>query len=143
LGTHSVAYKDLPLAARKLDAVLYNNFKLSIMGSKQTLSQSVTFPSYVQTVIVLVKRMYISRMARIGHAFTGLQNLYFHGDVHQFQSDFLSVKRELDTTGAAITHLIMTLCQLMKAFDGKSKTVQFKIADGFNKMDVDRPESGP
>ena len=28
----------------------------------------------------------------------------------------------------------------MKAFDGKSKTVQFKIADGFNKMDVDDPD---
>ena len=100
LGTHSVAYKDLPLAARKLDAVLYNIFKLSIRGSKETLLQSVTFPSYVQPVIVLVKHMDISRMARIGHAFTGLHNLVFHGDVHRFQSDFLGVKRELDTTGA-------------------------------------------
>ena len=43
-------------------------------------------------------------MSRIGHAFTGLQNLYFHGDFHQFQSEFLGVKRELDTTGATITH---------------------------------------
>ena len=28
----------------------------------------------------------------------------------------------------------------MKVFDGKSKTVQFKIADDFNKMDVDDPD---
>ena len=48
--------------------------------------------------------------------------------------------RELDTTRASVTHLIMTLCQLMKAFDGKSKAVQFKIADDFNKMDVDHPD---
>ena len=27
LGTHSVAYRDLPLAARKLDAILYNIFE--------------------------------------------------------------------------------------------------------------------
>ena len=27
----------------------------------------------------------------------------------------------------------------MKAFDGKSRTVQFEIADDFNKMDVDDP----
>ena len=31
------------------------------------------------------------------------------------------------------------VCQLMKAFDGKSKTVQFKIADDSNKMDLDDP----
>ena len=140
LGTHSVAYRNLPLAARKLDAMLYNIFKLSIRGSKQALLQSVIFPSCVQAVIVLVKHMDISRMSRIGHAFTGLQSLYFHGDVLRFQSDFLAVKRELDTTGASVTHLIMTLCQLMKAFDGKSKTVQFKIADDINKMDVDGPD---
>ena len=87
---------------------------------------------------VLVKHMDISRMRRIGHAFTGLQNLYFHGDVIRFQSSFLAVEREFDTTGASVTHLIM--CQLMKAFDGKSKTGQLKIADDFNKMDVDRPD---
>ena len=34
LGVHTIAYKDLPLAAQKLDALLYNIFKLSIKGSK-------------------------------------------------------------------------------------------------------------
>jgi hypothetical protein len=48
------------------------------------------------------------------------------------------VKRELDNTRATITHLIMV--QLMKSFEGKSKTVQFKIAEDFNKMDVNSPE---
>ena len=119
LGKHSVAYKDLPLAALKLDAILYNIFKLSIRGSKQTLLQSATFPSYVQAVIVLAKHMNISRIFRIGHAFTGLHNLVFHGDVHRFQSDFLGVKHELDTTGATITHLIM--CQLMKSSRGSPR----------------------
>ena len=47
LGTHSVAYNDLPVAARILDAMLYNIFKMSIKGSKQALLQCVTFPSYV------------------------------------------------------------------------------------------------
>ena len=77
-------------------------------------------------------------MSRIGHAFTGLHNLVFHGDVHRFQSDFLSVKREIVTTRATITHSIM--CQLIKSFEGKSKTVQFKIAEDFNKMDVGNPD---
>ena len=34
LGTHSVAYNDLPVAARALDGMLYNIFKMSIKGSK-------------------------------------------------------------------------------------------------------------
>ena len=71
------------------------------------------------------------------HAFGKLQSLFFHGDVLRFQPNFLAVKRELDTTRASVTHLVM--CQLMKAFDGKSKTVQFKIADDSNKMDLDDP----
>ena len=77
-------------------------------------------------------------MARIGHAFSSLSNLTFHGDVRRFQTDFLSVKRELDNTHATITHLIMV--QLMKSFEGKSKAVQFKNAEDFNKMDVNSPE---
>ena len=55
LGVHKTPYKELPIAALKLDALLYNIFKLSIKGSKQALLQNVTFPSYVQAVIVLVK----------------------------------------------------------------------------------------
>ena len=98
LGTDSAVYNDLPVAARTLDAMLYNIFKMSIKGSKQSLLQCVTFPSYVQAVIVLVKHMDISRMRRIGHAFGKLQNLFFHGDVLRFQSDFLAVKRDLNTT---------------------------------------------
>ena len=76
-------------------------------------------------------------MRCIGHAFSRLQNLFFHGDVLRFQSDFLAVKHELNTTQASVTHLI--ICQLMKC--GKSKTVrmQFKVADDLNKM-VDDPD---
>ena len=138
LGVHKIAYKDLPPAALKLDALLYNIFKLSIKGSKQALLQNVSFPSYVQAVIVLVKHMDMSRMSRMGQAFSALDNLTFNGDVHRFQTDFISVKRELDSTQATITHLIMS--QLMKTFEGKSKAVQFKIAEDFNKMDVNSPE---
>ena len=43
----------------------------------------------------------------------------------------------VDTTQAPVTHLI--LCQLRKACDGKSKAVQYKIADAFNRMYVDDP----
>ena len=78
-------------------------------------------------------------MSRIGLVLGKLQNPFFHGHVLRFQSDFLAVKRELDTTQASVTHLVM--CQLMKAFDGKSQTVQFKIVDDFNKMILDDPNN--
>ena len=31
------------------------------------------------------------------------------------------------------------MCQLMKAFEGKSKTVQFKIAEDISRLDLDDP----
>ena len=80
-------------------------------------------------------------MCRIMAAFTKLELLSYNGDTLQFQSNFLQLacKRELDACRATVTHLIMTLCRLMKAFEGRSKTVQFKIAEDFNRLDLDDP----
>lgn len=137
LGQHHTAYANLPKEAKRLDATLYNIFKLCIKGSKQALVQCVSFPSYVQAAIVLVKHMDISRMRRIMAAFHKLDSLSYTGDTLQFQSNFLACKRELDNCRATVTHLIM--CRLMKAFEGRSKTVQFKIAEDFNRLDLDDP----
>ena len=49
------------------------------------------------------------------------------------------IKRECDTCRVTVTHLIT--CQLMKAFAGKSKTVQFKIAEDFNRLNLDDPNT--
>jgi len=137
LGLHHTKYANLSDEAKKLDAVLYNVLKMSIKGSKQGLLSCVTFPSYVQAVCVLVKHMGISRMSRIMVAFNKLDQLQFTGDTLQFQSLFLAVKRELDNTQANLSHFVM--CKLMKAFEGRSKTIQFKIAEDFNKLDLDGP----
>ncbi len=135
LGQHHTSYSDLSEGARKLDAVLYNVLKMSIKGSKQSLVQCVTFPSYVQAVCVLVKHMGISRMRRIMAAYSKLDSLQYAGDTLLFQSQFLAAKRELDSCKANLNHYMM--CRLMKAFEGRSKTIQFKIADDFNKLDLD------
>ena len=76
-------------------------------------------------------------MRRISHAFGKSEDLSYQGGTLRFQSNFLAVKPELDTCRATVTHLIM--CRLMKAFDGKSKTVQFKIAEDFNRLNLDDP----
>ena len=126
LGTHSVPYSEMSGEARALDAMLYNMFKMSVRGTKQQLLTCVSFPSYVQAVIVLTKHLSISRMQRMMAAFAKMDALTFNGDVLAFQTQFLSAKRELDNTKASIAEY--TICKLMRAFDGKSKTIQFKIA---------------
>ena len=72
-------------------------------------------------------------MRRITAAFQRIDGLAYTGDTLKFQSDFLSAKRELDNCNANMNEYLM--CKLMKAFEGKSKTIQFKIADNFNKLE--------
>lgn len=70
-------------------------------------------------------------------AFATMDSLSFNGDVLAFQAQFLSAKRELDNTRATMAEY--TICKLMRAFDGKSKTIQFKIAEDFNQLDMNDP----
>jgi hypothetical protein len=138
LGQHHLAFSDLPQESRELDAMLYNVLLMNVKGSKNGLLLSVTFPSYIQGMIILHKHMDLSRLDRIMNAFAELQKLSFQGDVAQFQTQFMSLERELDNCKANITHLKM--CVLMRAFDGKSKTIQYKIAEDFNTLDMDSPD---
>ena len=87
VGTHHTLHLDLSQEAKTLDSLLYNIFKMSIKGTKQALVQCITFPSYVQVVIVLVKLQLkhmdmwdISRMRCILYGFDKLENLYYQGD---------------------------------------------------------------
>ena len=138
LGQHHLAFSDLQQESRELDAMLYNVLLMNVKGSKNGLLLSVTFPSYIQGMIILHKHMDLSRLDRIMNAFAELQKLTFQGDVAQFQTQFMSLERELDNCKANITHLKM--CVLMRAFDGKSKTIQYKIAEDFNTLDMDNPD---
>ena len=132
---HSVKYEDLPLGARQLDATLYNIVKMNVKGAKNGLLVNVTFPSYVQAMCILEKHMGLSRMGRMMTAFTELDKLTYTGDAMSFQARFVALSRELTNCKASVIHY--TMCRLMRAFDGKSKTIQFKIAEDFNKMDLD------
>ena len=141
LFTHQTSYSDLSEAAKTLDLMLCSIFKMSIKGSKEALGQCVTFPSHVQAVIqaviVLVKHnvMNISKMHRTTAAFEKLESLLYNRDTLQFPSNFLACKGEINTRRATVTHLAM--CQLMKASEGKSKTVQSKIVEVFNRLNLD------
>jgi hypothetical protein len=123
-------YMDLPQASRTLDGLLYNVLKMVIKGSKAALLMCVMFPSYVQAVCVLVNHMDISKYDRITRSIFELDKLTYTGDVHAFQVTAMNVIREVRASKANMTHLILT--RLMKSFEGKSKTVQYKIAEIIN-----------
>ena len=59
-GEHTGKYADLPMETRQLDGLLYNVLRRNVRGSKHALLSSVTFPSYVQAILILDKHMGIS-----------------------------------------------------------------------------------
>ena len=138
LGAHGTKYDDLTAESKALDSLLYNVLRCNVKGSKNSLLACVTFPSYVQGIVVLSKHMELSRMERIMTAFGEMDKLAYSGNVHQFQSTFMSLSRELSNTKATMQHYVF--CRLMRSFDGRNKTVQYKIAEDFNKLNFDEPE---
>jgi hypothetical protein len=133
LGQHHTAFSDLPDVSKKLDAVLYNILRMNIKGSIASLLNFVRFPSYVQAICILVKSMDLSRLDRIMAAFSAFDKLAYTGDAMLYQSSFMGIKREMDSCQATMTDYIF--CKLMRSFDGKSKTIQFKIAADYNALD--------
>jgi hypothetical protein len=137
LGQSRVAYCDFefPHEARDLDSMLYNILRMNVKGTKQALLDNVTFPSYIQGMIVLDKHMNISKMDRIMAAYGTFDDLKWKGNALDFQTTVMTAKRELDLCNAGKEHYV--LCKLMRAFDGKSKTIQFAIAEDFNNLTID------
>jgi len=133
LGQHHIVYNDLPEVSKKLDAVLYNILRSCLRGSIAALITHVRFPSYVQAVCILVKAMDLSRLDRVMAAFEAFDKLAYTGNALLFQTTFMAIKREMDSCRATMTDYIF--CKMMRSFDGKSKTIQFKIAADYNDLD--------
>ena len=68
LPAANIKYKDLPHDAIQLDHMLYSILRSNVKGSKNDLLRSVTFPSYIQGIIVLTKHMEICRHLDSIHA---------------------------------------------------------------------------
>ena len=60
----------------------------------------------------------------------------FKGSALAFRTEFLGLRRELDVCGATMQHY--SLCRLMRAFDGKSRNLQYKIAEDFNECQIEQ-----
>ena len=142
-GIHSLCSGGIPLLKQPpkvqlLDGRLYNILRQCVKGTKVALLEHVTFPSYVQGMCNLHKHMGMSRLHRMKAAFACMTQLSYKGSVTQFQTEFMQAKAELDDCGATIMHF--SLCSLMDSFEGKSKPVQFKIAEDFNAIDEGQEE---
>ena len=56
-----------------------------------------------------------------------MDKLKYNGDPMAYQVAFMTAKRELDM--AKVTMMDFTFCRLMASFEGKSKDIQFDIAN--------------
>ena len=128
-------YNQLPKECHALDAMLYNILRLNVKGIKSELLSSVMFPSYVQGMIVLYKHMEINRTDRKVRTFSQAEALTFDGDVQKFQIKATCMIREL--CAAKCTLMDYALHKVMRAFDGKNKSIQYKIASDINNMTID------
>jgi len=64
------------------------------------------------------------------NAFEKMDQLQFKGDVQSYQIDAITVVQELfDSKANMIDH---ALSKVVKSFEGRSKTIQFRIADDIN-----------
>ena len=101
-----------------------------IKGTKVALLNCTRNPSYIQTVCVLFSHMELSKFDRILQSLAALDDISWSGDVHSYQVSVMNAVLEVRSCRADITHLIMA--RTVKSFEGKSKTVQYKIAEIFN-----------
>jgi hypothetical protein len=135
LARARMPYNQLPKECHALDAMLYNILRLNVKGIKSELLSSVMFPSYVQGMIVLYKHMEINRTDRKVRAFSQAEALTFDGDVQKFQIKATCMIREL--CAAKCTLMDYALHKVMRAFDGKNKSIQYKIASDIKNMTID------
>lgn len=135
LGTHRIAYSELPEEARTLDRMLYNVLRMSIKGSKQSVLACVTFPSYVQAVCVLDKHMAISRLRRIMAASTNtVMYAGFQGSVLDSGSS-----KHLHTK-VQVTHADDVAS--LTGFDSSSQAVTWTEGNGYLPLAIKDTRSG-
>ena len=133
-----VTYSALPVASRQLDRQLYSMLKVSVKGSKHHLLRNVSFPSYVQGMCILHSHCQLSHNQRKTAAFTAMEQLKFKTDVHDWEVETISSIQELLDSGCTIMDYALSC--VLKSLQGKSKTIQYRIADDINHRDTNDSE---
>ena len=125
--------RDMPRETLVLDSLLFNVLRMNVKGHKAALLD-LAGPSYVQAICVLHKHIAISRNDRKTRAFAMMNQLQYKGDVSTYQVEAMNCVKEVYDAKCTIMDYILS--RVMKSFDGKSKTVQFKIAEQINNAPV-------
>ena len=124
------SYWELPEEARKLDGVFYSVLKVCVLGPKRVLLQSVSIPSYIMGMCILARYADISKTDRITRAFDAMDHFQFNGNIAIWQTEGMAKIRELLHSNASIMHYILS--RIMKSFQGKLETIQYRIAQDIN-----------
>lgn len=81
-------------------------------------------------------RMEMSRFERTSQALSGLDYIQWKGVARTYQVDVMNAMREIRACQANMTHLILS--RIVKSFEGKSKTIQYKVVEIINSgVDID------
>ena len=129
------SYYNLSEGARNLDRMLYAVLRHLIKGPKAVILDSVSFPSYIQGICLLVKHCEINKNDCIQKAFQGVDGIELKDDAMSWATTSMARIKELLDSRAGITHYILK--SLMTSLDGKSKTMQAKIAEDMAALDPD------
>ena len=130
-----IPYRDMSTESKELDRLMYNVLSMNLKGCQSHLLKSVSFPSYVQAVILLYRHMDISRNDRKTKAFANMDKLVLKQDVGQWKIEVIKGIEELFESKCTIMDFAL-MC-VMKSLNGKSKTIQHKIAEDINSQDID------
>ena len=121
------SYFKLSTGALNLDRMLFSVLLTLVIGSKAVLVRCVKRQSYIQGMCLLFKHCDITRNDRIAQAFEKIDAMKYSGDAQAWATMAIGRVRELFASQASITHYCLT--RLMHSFDGKVKTVQYRIAE--------------
>ena len=123
-------YKDFTPETKTLDKLMYNMLVTNVTGSYASLLQCVGKPSYVQGITIMYRHDELSKNSRKTQAFAAMDALVMKGDVKIWKIKAINALRELFE--AKCTILDFGMIAIMKSLSGKSKTMQYKVAEDIN-----------
>ena len=133
-------YSQLPEKSKALDKTMFNVLSLNLKGSKAALLSCVQSESYVQAVCVLYRHIDLAKSDRKTKAFESMSNLKHNGDVQVWQvATVVNIKELFDSHCSIMDYALHCV---MKSLDGKSKSIQYKIAEDINNQEISDTTNG-
>ena len=134
LRSTGVSWSELSAQAKELDKYMFSILGLNLKGRARTLLNSAGgYPSFVAAICILYKNMDLSKSLRRTNALLSITKITLKDDIQEWVTELLSAINEVYESGATLEDFI--LIHTMQSIQGKSKTVQYLIADDINQRD--------